>query len=277
MALSSARRARSAIDSGALVRLLPDAYVAAEHAESFLARSDAALAWSGEGAALAGASALFAWALLEEAPGRIEIAVPHGRSLQPPPWLTVRQGSYAMPTGTVDGMPCARPAIAIAQAYGDLSAFEQSAVVLGGVARRIVTTRELRQALVTVPRIRQRRRLTCRIESAERGAESWLEETGLRDVFRPSEFDCFVRQHRIAGALGRYRLDMYDPFTRTCIELDGDSWHSGDEQRLRDIVRDADLATMGIQTVRLSRRDVVERPDWCRDVVRMVLAARRRH
>lgn len=274
-ALSSPSRARTAIERGSIVRLLPNLYVAAEHQYSFLAMADAALAWAGDGAALAGRSALFARGLLDAPPADVTLTVPHGRHLSPPAWLALRQVSYRVPYELVHGMAAATAAYAIAQGYGELTRADQTDVIFGGVARGLVTARQLRQALHAVPRIRDRRRLTSRIEAVERGAESWLEELSLRQVFTGVDFATFLRQHRISGRLGPYRLDMYDPFTRTAIEIDGATWHRGDKQRQRDIARDADLATLDIVTVRFSTRDLVDNPDWCREVVRSVLAARR--
>ena len=274
-ALSSVSSVRTALRNGDLVRLLPNAYVAGEHQGSWAARADAALAWAGRGAMLAGRSALFAHTLLETTPDCVEIVVPADRHLHCPAWLVARQASYGITPVRVVGLPTAPAAFAIAQAYGELTASEQSHVVFGAVARGVTSTAQLRHVLATMPRIKRRRALTSRIEAAERGAESWLEERSLRTVFTRQEFDRFIRQHRVDREGRRYRLDMYDPFTRTAIELDSRAWHSGEEQRLRDIRRDADLAAMGILTVRLASRDLTDRPDWCRQMVRDVLAARR--
>jgi very-short-patch-repair endonuclease len=274
-ALSSDRTVRSAIDRGDLVRLLPNTYVAAEHADSFAARADAALTWAGPAAALTGRSACFAWTLIDTAPDRVDLALPQQRRLEPPPWLACSRVPYARTAIRVHDFTAVAPAIAIASGYADLTESEQVGAIFGGIHRGIVTVRELRQALVDMPKIRARRALTSRIEAAERGAESWLEEQSLRTVFAGREFDRFVRQHRIRCRGRHHRLDMYDPFTRTAVELDSRAWHSGEEQRLRDIRRDADLASIGILTVRLATRDLMQQPEWCRDVVRGTLANRR--
>jgi very-short-patch-repair endonuclease len=275
ISMSSASSVRTALRTGDLVRLLPDAYVAGEHRASWAARADAALAWAGRGAMLAGRSALFAHTLLESTPDNVEIVVPQGRHLHCPEWLVARQASYDITADRTGGLPVAPVAFAIAQAYGDLTASEQSQVVFGAVARRLTSAAQLRHALATMPRVRRRRALTRRIEAAERGAESWLEERSLRSVFTSQDFDCFIRQHRIDREGRRYRLDMYDPFTRTAVELDSKAWHSSEEQRLRDIRRDADLAAIGVLTVRLSSPDLTDRPEWCRQIVREVLSSRR--
>lgn len=274
-AMSSAGRVRTLISRGEVVRLLPGAYVAAEHQTSFGARADAALGWAGEGALLGGRSALFALGLLPLAPPYIEVVVPHGRHPQTPSWLKVRQVTYAVQPARTGKFRTVSVAFAIVQAYAELSEGEQSDVVFGSLARKQTSTRQLRQALATVPRIRRRRALVSRVAAAEQGAESWLEEQSLQKVFTGKHFDQFVRQHEIVREGRAYRLDMYDPFTRTCVELDSYTWHSRDDQRLSDIRRDADLAAAGILTVRLASRDLSDQPEWCRRVVFEVVQARR--
>lgn len=274
IALSSVSRTRTAIGRREVVRLLPNAYVAAEHIESWAARSDAALSWAGPGAMLAGRSALFAWTLLAEPPPVVDLTLPQNRHMNPPAWLKIRRATYAINPVSVAGLAAAPISFAIAQGYADMSENERSDAVFGAIARGMTTTQALRHAIAVMPRVRQRRSLDALIAAAEEGAESWLEAHSLRTVFTGQEFDRFVRQHRVVREGRRYRLDMYDPFTRTCIELDSYTWHSREEQRLRDIRRDADLAALGILTVRLASRDLTERPDWCRTIVRDVLMAR---
>lgn len=273
-AVASARKLRTALDHGTIVRLLPNVYVAAEHHDSFEARADAALTWAGPDSMLIGASALYAWTLLDDPPETIDIATQDTRRLRPPPWLRVHRPTYALPSRHVNDYSVAPVAFAIAQGYGDLTPSEQADAVFGGVARSLVTVAELRTVLASMPRVRQRRRLTSRVEAAERGAESWLEEVGLQSVFTGREFDGFVRQHRIRCGGRSYRLDMYDPFARLAVELDGATWHRTDAQRLRDIRRDAALATIGIHTIRLASVDLVDRPHWCRDIVLKARAKR---
>lgn len=274
VALSSVARVRTALSRGDIVRLLPNAYVAAEHVESWAARADAALSWAGPGAMLAGRSALFAWTLLAESPPLVDLILPRNRHMNAPAWLKIRRAAYAIDPISVAGLAAAPISFAIAQGYADMSENERSDAVFGAIARGMTTTQALRHAIAVMPRVRQRRSLDARIAAAEEGAESWLEEHSLRSVFTGHEFDRFVRQHRVVREGRRYRLDMYEPFTRTCVELDSYTWHSREEQRLRDIRRDADLAALGILTVRIASRDLTERPEWCRAIVRDVLAAR---
>jgi len=112
------------------------------------------------------------------------------------------------------------------------------------------------------------------IGAASAGAESHLETVALRRVFSTQEFSAFVRQHRVRANGSSYRLDMYHPATRIAVELDGAESHSAASQRLHDVERDAQLASVGITTIRFTYGDVVSRGSWCREIVRSALAAR---
>ncbi|MDN4475852.1 hypothetical protein QQX09_08275 [Demequina sp. SYSU T00192] len=272
--LSSARKARTAIARGEVVRLLPDAYVSAAHQDSFAARADAALLWAGPTAMLSGPAAMYLWGFLDEPPSTIDLLLPHPMHHQTPPWLRVRRVTWSPPLSRVNGMTVVGPAHAVVLGYGFLAARDRATAVHQAIRTRLVTPRSLIDTLGKVPRVRARRDLRQRLELALAGAESYLEEHGASKVFNTSEFARFVRQHRVRANGGRYRLDMFDPETLTAVELDGDASHSDPSQRQRDLRRDADLAQLGIQTIRISYRDLTTRPEWCRALVRGVLVAR---
>jgi very-short-patch-repair endonuclease len=66
----------------------------------------------------------------------------------------------------------------------------------------------------------------------------------------------FRRQH----AIGPYILDFYCVKAKLAIEVDGEV-HTHQPQRLRDVVRDAQFAEMGIITHRVIARDLLMSPD----------------
>ncbi|MDN4483144.1 endonuclease domain-containing protein [Demequina lignilytica] len=275
VALSSHKRARGAVARGDAVRLAPDSYVAALHADSFAARADAALLWAGPNAALAGSAALFAWGLIDAPPTEIEIAVPHDERPYPPPWIRVRRLTYRPRTRRIGRATVLSPSLAIVLGFGGLARDSRGAMVFRAVTRGVASADELADELARVPRCRARKELMRRIDAAARGAESHLEEQGARTVFNTREFARFVRQHRVRVRGERFRIDMYDPGTMTAVELDGAAYHSSPYQRQRDVRRDAILASVGILTVRLTYEDITERPEWCRSMVRDVLRSRR--
>jgi very-short-patch-repair endonuclease len=59
-------------------------------------------------------------------------------------------------------------------------------------------------------------------------------------------------------------MDFYHEPSKLAVELDGSRYHSEDGARRRDIERDAELAAIGILTIRFSFQDVTERGAWCR-------------
>ncbi|NTV39639.1 MAG: DUF559 domain-containing protein [Demequinaceae bacterium] len=72
----------------------------------------------------------------------------------------------------------------------------------------------------------------------------------------------------------KYVVDMFHRATRLAVELDGRTYHGDNAARLRDLERDAHLATVGVSTLRLTYDDIMRRPDWCRRTVSLALGAR---
>jgi very-short-patch-repair endonuclease len=112
------------------------------------------------------------------------------------------------------------------------------------------------------------------IASVAAGSESYLEVHATARVFVGRRFRGLLRQHVVSAGGKRYRLDMYDALSMTAIELDGATYHAGISQWQRDLRRDADLAALGILTLRFSYQDLTERPEWCRSTTLNVLQLR---
>ncbi|WP_062385193.1 hypothetical protein [Demequina iriomotensis] len=271
---SSPRKVRAAIARGEASRILPGVYAGAVHRASFAVRADAALLWAGPNAALCGIAAMFVWGFVTEPPETIEVAVPHHEKPHPPSWIRVRRMSWRPPTVRRGRLTVLSADLTVIFGYGSLPRRDRGDVVFRAIRTGATSAGALADTLARVPRCAARRELARRIDSAARGAESFLEEQGLRTVFASAEFGRFLRQHRVWVDGVSFRLDMYDPVTMTAVELDGDENHSSPPDRKRDIARDAMLATVGILTVRLSYGDVMERPAWCRETVREVLRSR---
>ena len=67
----------------------------------------------------------------------------------------------------------------------------------------------------------------------------------------------FRRQHNI----GPYVVDFYSADARLVIEVDGDSHYVNSTAPQYDTERDAYLASLGLQVVRITNRDVMENLD----------------
>lgn len=273
-ALASPRSVRSALAQGQVVRLLHDCYVAAEHQGSFRARADAALAWPGVATALGGTSALYLWGAWPEPPDRIDLCVGAHDHVRAPRWVRVRHVSYPLATERRERMVTVAPPVAAVQAFGDLPVARRAEAIFYPLRAGVVGREDLRDAIEFVPRVRGRKDFLRLLDSAAAGAESWLEAEGLRRVFNTKEFAHLVPQHVVEVDGVRYRADLYDPRTHTVIELDGSEYHETSPRRVRDLRRDAALASIGILTIRLGYSDVVQRPEWCRKTVRAALERR---
>lgn len=262
---------KRAVARGDLIRVLPDVYAPCVHAHSFAVRAKAATLWSG--GAVSGAAALFLWGLIEEPPEVIEVLVPHGRNPKPQPGFAVRQSSVDLPQTLRNGVPVVSPATAVVLSYGLLPKSQRASVFYAAVRRKIVGAPQLEAVLATLPRVKGRKSLERSARAAAAGAQSWLEERAIRKVFNTAEFAGFLPQHEVVIEGNQYFLDLFDPVTKTCLELDGRKGHVN-EFRQKNITRDCWVATRGILTLRFSYEDLTQRPEWCRQVVREVLRAR---
>ena len=177
-------------------------------------------------------------------------------------------------------MPDARTAAtinlkrAIATAYGHLPRDQADEMVYRAVRQRLCSPQEIGQLASSLSAVRSRRVLATTVEATAAGSESFLETIGLRTVFASKDFAGFIRQHRLGADGANYRLDMYDPVTRTAVELDGEVAHQGADRRAHDVRRDTRLASIGIVTLRFTFRDLTERPAWCRSMVSRTIARR---
>ena len=264
---------RSAVRAGHVTTVLPGLYSATEHAESFAVRAHASTTWAHPAAALVGAAAIAQWGLTDP-PEVVTVAVPWGTQRECPRWLRLRRIEHVPPSIVVNDIRTVDLSWALATGYAEMDARSREAPVYLAVQQGLVDATELAAPPTLLARMRHRRDFLRLVAAVRAGSESHLETVGLRDVFTGGDFATFVRQHRLRVDGQAFRLDMYDPVTRTAVELDGAA-HAEPVHRARDIARDAVLLAHGIATVRFSYRDLTARASWCRSIVRRVLAARR--
>jgi very-short-patch-repair endonuclease len=260
-----------ALASGDLVRMLPGVYCASAHAAAFHTRAQAASLWAD--APVSGAAALYLWGLLDEPPAVVDVVVMHGRHPRPQEGVRIRQSTVGVPQTTRQGVRVVSPAAAVVLGYGAIPKSHRSEVFYAAIRRRIASPAQLEAVLDLVPRVKARRSLERSVRAAAAGAQSYLEEKALYEVFNTAEFAGFVRQHQVVIEGNQFFLDMFHPATKLALELDGRNGHL-DEFRRKNITRDCWVATVGIQTLRFSYWDLVERPEWCRQVVRETMRVR---
>ncbi len=75
---------------------------------------------------------------------------------------------------------------------------------------------------------------------------------------------------RRQASIGNYGVDFYCASARLAIEVDGEI-HLANDQSAHDDVRAAFLESLGIQVLRFGNDDVLERPDFVIERIRMAL------
>lgn len=273
----SHRQLVSALKSGAATRLAPGIYASAAHAHSAATRIDAASEWAGSPAWIGGAASLFLAGVASDPPPRIEVAAPAGRRMSGrPSWVRVRRLSYRPPTVRLQRWRAVDPAVAWCHAFSEMTHDGRVSALCALVERQPLAIEMVATAARELPVLRGRRRMIEVASHVAAGAESFLEVHAMQEVFVGADFAGLLRQHVVDTGDRRYRLDLYDPRSMTAIETDGAQFHSTDTHWQRDIRRDADLAALGILTLRFSYWDLIERPQWCRDRTIEVMLRRRR-
>lgn len=275
LTVASRHGLEGAVRRGQVVRVLPGLYAGSLHADSWIVRARSALHWAPD-AVLSGASALFACGGLLDPPTRIELLVPRSGRRRYPAWIAPRRSDLHLPAVPwIDGHSMLHPAYAVALGYGIQHPDRRAEIVYGPVRTRCVTPEDIVTAVSSLPRVRDRRGVLRRAAMASAGIESFMEERGARDVLVGAEFAGLVRQHRLTVGSMSFRADAFHGPSLTAFEFDGARFH--DPQRLADGRRDALLASVGVLTVRFGYADVMNRPEWCRELAKRAVAARVRH
>ncbi|MGA5546346.1 type IV toxin-antitoxin system AbiEi family antitoxin domain-containing protein [Mycobacterium sp. NPDC051198] len=153
-----------------------------------------------------------------------------------------------------------------------VSEFDAIAVLADACQSRRTTARRLLRALDARRRVRRRRWLRAVIVDIAEGSCSVLEHGYLNRVERAHGLPRAARQKRSTSSVKvSYRDVEYD--RRLVVELDGLLFHNTASARNKDVERDLDAAVDGLSTVRLSYRQVFDRP--CRTAAKIAQVMRR--
>ena len=265
----------SAVARGELTRVLPGQYANAVHSESWTVRSLATCLWMPPGSALTGRAALYAVGLVADVPEVIDVVVPRGRHRRGPVWIRVVSQTHPIEAQvTRDGLTVAQSDLAVIHAFVREPEYSRASLVYSACGGGRIDPGQVRELLERLPRVARRRELQRLLDHAADGVESFLEQRGATTVLTGAAFSGLIRQHNLVVQREKFRIDAYDPVTRTAFEFDSERWHGQPEQRARDLRRDALLAGIGILTTRFGYWDVMERPHWCRQVALRVLSQR---
>lgn len=264
----------AAVHAGTITRVAPAIYVATSRLAETEWRASAAALWVGSSGAVSGAAALWLHGIARAAPNVVTVAAPHRFKRTPLPYVRLRRTTVPFTVEVARGTPVTPVADALIHAWEELPARNRVGAVLDALRDGRTDASIISERLLAYPRVRGRRALTRLLGEADGGATSYLEHRAHTRVFHTTEFAGLEWQVPIAARGRRYILDAFDRRSRLAIEFDGRAFHSDDASRRRDLRRDADLATIGIQTLRFTFEDVVQRPRWCRGTVRGAVRTR---
>lgn len=270
------REVEAAIGRGEVVRLARDAYVGARHAQSQWAAASAMVSAIGPEAAVTGRAALFLWGMVIDAPSVVTVAAPaavHPRVSFP--GVRLLRTHHVPPRDEVRGLPVAVPEWAVFHAVREGSRADAIGVVLEAFAHDATAAFALPELLRMSPRAPRRGVLREALLAYEHGVRSVLELRGLRDVLYGPEFAQLRWQEPIAVDARRFVVDAFHWPSNVAFEFDGARFHLAPERWRLDRERDTLLASIGIQTVRFTYRDVIDRPQWCRRVASEIVDLRR--
>lgn len=153
-----------------------------------------------------------------------------------------------------------------------ISEFDAIAVLANACQSRRTTARRLLRALDARRRVRRRRWLRAVMVDIAEGTCSVLEHGYLNRVERAHGLPRATRQKRSTSSVGvSYRDAEYGQ--RLVVELDGLLFHNTASARNKDVERDLDAAVDGRSTVRLSYRQVFDRP--CRTAAKIAQVMQR--
>lgn len=208
----------------------------------------------------------------------VHVTVPFGRHpIGRTPGLVVHRTRVPTPVRLLDGLRTVSPAVAVVRSWPLLPSSTRRAPAIEAVRRRLVTPAELRDAASHAVGMRARAQLGRLTDALDAGCESELELWGFLHVFDAPGLRHGQRQ-KIVQVRGRtFRLDLAYEDERVAVELDGYRYHSGRDERERDMRRDAALASIGWLTLRFSYERLHQDVAGCRRDTLTTLAARRNH
>jgi hypothetical protein len=254
----------------------PGVLVASSLLDSRATRWRAALPRAGPDTALSNLSALEVWDLPVPRRDEVHVTIARDRRLRVAGIVAHRRlGFVAEPPDVVVRRDVAvtRLERTLVDAWPLLDGDAQRAPLLAAVGRRWTTAERVLAALRARPPARPYpATLRALLDKVAIGCRSELELWGYDRVFIGPGMPALERQVPVSIDGRTIHLDLLHRPTGTNFELDGAKWHDGLSQRERDVRRDADLAKLGIHTIRFTHDRLTLEPEAVRRDVLAILA-----
>lgn len=254
------------LTSGRWRRVLPGVYLTSDTLTT-PDRLDAALAFAGEGAALAGHAALWASQVRRiPPPARVLVLVPRSNRIESHSWVVVRHTARPIVVEQWSGPRRTEPARAAAEAMLTMRRLDDvRALVARVVQDGHCTVAELGAELAAGPRngsalFRQA------LAEVGWGAASAPEAKAAR-ILRRAGLTGFVQNAEIRLSDGSLRrVDFYWPAVRAVLEIDSVEWHFGVDEWAGTWDRHLDVTTNGYSVIHRPPSALADAGRFVRDV-----------
>jgi len=268
-----------AVQAGQITAVYAGVLMARRLAGTRMGRWRAALLRTGPDVALSHVTALEVWGLRVPRANEVHVTTAPDRRIRVAGIVAHRRLDFAAEPPQVvvrQDLAVTNLELSLVDAWPLLDGEGQRGPLLDAIARRWTTAGRVLTALhASSPRLPGRIALQTLLKKIAAGCRSELELWGYDHVFTGPDVPAMERQVPVRVGGRTIFLDLLHRPTATNLELDGTKWHDGTSPRERDLRRDADLAKLGIQTIRFSHDRLTLEPETVRRDVLAILARRR--
>jgi very-short-patch-repair endonuclease len=247
------------VGRGHLHRLHRGVYLVGHRAPSSLGREIAAVLACGEGALLSHQAAASVWGIRPATSGPVDVTVT-ARGVQGRPGVRVHHARRLDPRDVRRrfGIPLTAPARTVLDLAPELDQGALERMLAEAQLRHLLATAELESVLDRHPRRPGAGALRRLLEGDGAPALTRSEaEERLLALLRAAELPPTAVNARI----GRHEVDLLFEPERLVVEMDGFAYHRTRSAFERDRLRDAELQAAGYRVVRVTWRQLVERPE----------------
>jgi very-short-patch-repair endonuclease len=244
--------------SARLHRLYRGVYLLGHAGVTEGARELGAVLACGADAVISHRSAAWLWRLLPAAKGDVEVTVA-GRDCRSRPGIQVHRIRHLdrRDIRKLGGIPIASPARTILDIASLVSPRDLEQALAEAYARRLARRSELASLLARRSSRPGTRALRALLEDGTPALTRSQAEDRLLGLIRAAELPAPQTNIRI----GRHEVDFVWRDQRLIVEVDGFRFHSSRSAFESDRRRDAELSSQGFRVIRITWRQIVDRPE----------------